>query len=331
MMNKFIFTCGDINGIGPEIVIKSLNKITAQKKTEKFFFICPANIFIDTIKHIPTNFDYKIVNKINEENQSTLTVLNTGFAKQTFGKPTITSGKMAFKSLKISYDLLRDNIADAVITAPISKTAINKAGINFPGQTEMFAKWSSTKSFVMSFLSSKMNAALITIHNPLKDISKLLTIKRLDALFNVIIKLLKEDLRVVDPKVAVLGLNPHAGENGIIGKEEIERIAPVIKKFSVKILIEGPFSPDAFFGSKAYKKYDLIIGMYHDQMLIPFKLLNFGGGVNYTAGLPITRTSPDHGVAYDIAGKFIADESSMIMAYKYANRITNNRKKKFGS
>ncbi|MFB3057312.1 MAG: 4-hydroxythreonine-4-phosphate dehydrogenase PdxA [Ignavibacteriaceae bacterium] len=328
MMNKFVFTCGDINGIGPEIVIKSLNQITRYKTSDKFFFICPLNIFQTATSYIKPTFNYEIVNQKDQRSSAAVTVINSGAAKLSIGKPTITSGKTAYKSLVLSYELLRRGDADAVITAPISKKATKIAGINYSGQTEMFAEWSNTKNYAMTFLSKKMCAALITIHHPLKDISKLLNYKKLDALVEVIIGTLRNDLQVLEPRIGVLGLNPHAGENGIIGKEEIDIISPVIKKYSKSISIEGPFSSDAFFGSKAYKNFDMIIGMYHDQVLIPFKLLNFGGGVNYTAGLPIVRTSPDHGVAYDIAGKFIADESSILQAFKYAKRIVNNRKKK---
>ena len=329
-MNKFVFTCGDINGIGPEIVIKTLNRITNQKASDKYFFICPLNIFEDAAIHIKPTFSYKIKNQKKLDSSASVTIINPGSAKQVIGKSTITSGKAAYKSLILSYDLLKTGEADAVITAPISKTAIKMAGINFTGQTEMFARWSNTKNYAMTFLSNKMCSALFTIHHPLKDVSKLFNFKNLSALVEVIINTLKLDLEIVNPKIAVLGLNPHAGENGIIGREEIDIITPVIKKYTKSVEIEGPFSSDAFFGSKAYKNYDMIIGMYHDQVLIPFKLLNFGGGVNYTAGLPIVRTSPDHGVAYDIAGKFIADESSMLQAFKYAKRIVNNRKKKIG-
>lgn len=327
-MNNFVFTCGDINGIGPEIVIKTLNKITRPKTSDKYFFICPLNIFHAATLHIKPTFTYEIVNQNNHGGSTAkVTVINPGTAKQSIGKPTITSGKAAYKSLILAYDLLKKGEADAVITAPISKTAIKMAGINFNGQTEMFAKWSNTKNYAMTFLSKKMCTALFTIHHPLKDISKLFNFNKLSNLVDVIIKTLKFDLEIIKPKIAVLGLNPHAGENGIIGKEEIDIISPVIKQYVKLVSIEGPFSSDAFFGSKAYKNYDMIIGMYHDQVLIPFKLLNFGGGVNYTAGLPIVRTSPDHGVAYDIAGKFIADESSIVQAFKYAKRIVNNRKK----
>ena len=330
MMNKFVFTCGDINGIGPEIVIKTLNQITRHNTSDKFFFICPLNIFQTATSYIKPTFDYEIVNQKDQSSSTFVTVINSGAAKQSMGKPTITSGKAANKSLVLSYELLRRGDADAVITAPISKTAAKMAGIKFSGQTEMFAKWSNTKNYAMTFLSKKMCAALITIHYPLKDVSKLLNFKKLDTFIKMIIRTLRIDLRVLEPKIGVLGLNPHAGENGIIGMEEIDIISPVIKKHAKLVSIEGPFSSDSFFGSKAYKNFDMIIGMYHDQVLIPFKLLNFGGGVNYTAGLPIVRTSPDHGVAYDIAGKFIADESSILQAFKYAKRIVNNRKKKIG-
>jgi 4-hydroxythreonine-4-phosphate dehydrogenase len=327
-MNKFVFTCGDINGIGPEIVIKTLNHITRHKTSDKYFFICPLNVFEAATLLIKPSFTYKIENQINQSLFSSVTVINSGIAKQSIGKPTITSGKAAFKSLVLSYNLLKSGKADAVITAPISKTATRMAGINFSGQTEMFAKWTNTKNYAMTFLSKKMYATLFTIHHPLKDIYKLFNFNKLSILVEVIINTLKFDLEIMKPKIAVLGLNPHAGENGIIGTEEIDVISPVIKKHAKLVEIKGPFSSDAFFGSKEYKKYDMIIGMYHDQVLIPFKLLNFGGGVNYTAGLPIVRTSPDHGVAYDIAGKFIADESSILQAFKYAKRIVNNRKKK---
>ena len=326
-MNKFVFTCGDINGIGPEIIIKTLNNITRLKTSDKYFFICPLNVFQSATLHIKPTFTYDIVNPKNPGSSTNVTIINTGTAKQSIGKPTITSGKAAYKSLILAYDLLKKGEADAVITAPISKTAIKMAGINFNGQTQMFARWTNTKNYAMTFLSKKICAALFTIHHPLKDVSKLLTFKRLSAVVVVIINTLILDLEIVNPKIAVLGLNPHAGENGIIGKEEIDIITPVIIKYDKSVEIAGPFSSDAFFGSRAYKNYDMIIGMYHDQVLIPFKILNFGGGVNYTAGLPIVRTSPDHGVAYDIAGKFIADESSILQALKYAKRIVNNRKK----
>jgi len=249
---------------------------------------------------------------------------------QKTGYPTKSSGLASYKSLETSFSFLKSNIADAVITAPVSKTALHLAGIKFPGQTEMFAKWSGSKEYVMTFLSKRLNVALQTIHIPLKNVHKSLNQNKLEAAFNVLMRTLKKDLAVKTPRIALLGLNPHAGENGLIGTEEEKIIKPAIKKYSNKIAIDGPYPADAFFAKKLFTNYSFVLGMYHDQVLIPFKYLNSGFGVNYTAGLPIVRTSPDHGVAYDIAGKNIADEKSMLQAVKYAEIIVNNRRR-FGA
>ncbi|HED08404.1 MAG TPA: 4-hydroxythreonine-4-phosphate dehydrogenase PdxA, partial [Ignavibacteria bacterium] len=200
------------------------------------------------------------------------------------------------------------------------------AGINYPGHTEMLADWCNTDNFLMVFLSEKMKSALVTIHLPVKNIAKEITLLKLTSSFEIIINTLQNDFLIPNPKVAILGLNPHAGEDGVIGKEEGEIIIPAINSSKFKNHLFGPFSPDAFFGRHRYKDFDLVLGMYHDQVLIPFKMLNSGKGVNYTAGLPIVRTSPDHGVAFDIAGKFTADESSILEAFYSAERIVNNRK-----
>ncbi len=326
-MNKFIFTCGDINGIGPEIVIKALNKIAVNRKN-KFIFICPVNVFNNNIKIIKPKFEFKIA-ELNENNfVSNVTILNTGFVKQKIGYATIDSGKAAFLSIKKSFELINNKFADAIITAPISKHAVNLAGDKFPGHTEMYAKWCGVNNFVMMFLSNKMNAALATIHEPIKNIPKLLTYDLIIQKLEVIISSIKNDLNISSPKIAVLGLNPHAGENGLIGFEEKEILVPIISSKKYSKILNGPFSSDAFFANHLYKKFDLVLGMYHDQTLIPFKLINFGEGVNFTAGLPIVRTSPDHGTAFDIAGQGIANESSIIKAFYYAKKITLNRKRK---
>ncbi len=323
-MSRFIFTCGDINGIGPEIVIKSLNRIS-KKTNNEFIFICPKNVFLNTAKQIKPNFNYDIRESLSDSEKSNVTIFNIGNIRQNIGKPTKLSGEAAFRAIKLSSDLLNSERADAVVTAPISKAAINLAGKNFHGHTEMYAKWSGAKNFVMMFLSDKLNSALITIHEPLKKVPKLLTTRLIDDKLKVITKTLIFDLGIKSPKIAVLGLNPHAGENGVLGHEEENIIKPVIKKYKN---VFGPFSSDAFFGNKTYQDYDMVVGMYHDQALIPFKLLNFSKGVNYTAGLPIVRTSPDHGTAFDIAGRGIAGESSFYEAYKAAQRIVINRCRK---
>jgi 4-hydroxythreonine-4-phosphate dehydrogenase len=323
-MSKFVFTCGDINGIGPEIVIKALNKITRGSKDE-FIFACPQNIFKFVSKFITPEFEYTVSNTISSRNKKQVLILNTGLFKHTPGIPTVDSGRASFESIQTSFELLKNGYSDAVVTAPISKTAIKFAGKNFPGHTEMFAEWCNVKNYVMMFLSGKMNAAIATIHEPIKKVPGLITKKLLNQNIEVIINALQNDLKIKSPMIAILGLNPHAGENGLIGREEEEKIKPFIFESKYSRYLSGPFSPDAFFANKMYRKFDLVLGMYHDQALIPFKLINFGSGVNYTAGLPIVRTSPDHGTAFDIAGKGIADESSIISAFIYAKKIVKNR------
>ncbi|MGD8307424.1 MAG: 4-hydroxythreonine-4-phosphate dehydrogenase PdxA [Ignavibacteria bacterium] len=329
-MNSFVFTCGDINGIGPEIVIKALNKIASIKVNAKFYFICPINIFESTAANVSPKFEYDVTKSIYEDSSSGIIIVNNSSAKQNLGKSTVSSGRISFSAIYSAYSMLQDKLANAVITAPISKTAINKANVGFSGHTEMFAKWTHSKTYVMTFLSNKIKSALVTIHKPIKEVANSLNKSKLVDIINVLDRTLKIDLDINKPRIAVLGLNPHAGEGGLIGQEEMDIIIPAINGCFPKVSIEGPFPPDAFFARKRYKEFDMILGMYHDQSLIPFKLLNPGKGVNYTAGLPIVRTSPNHGVAYDIAGDFVADESSMIQAYKYAAAIVKNRRKNLG-
>jgi 4-hydroxythreonine-4-phosphate dehydrogenase len=323
-MNTFIFTCGDINGIGPELIIKSLNKIH-RHPDKKFIALMPYNIFELTSRIVKPEFKFIVTKKLNELDNKDVIIYDLGSANQVLGTVTKEAGKFAYSAIKVSFNLLSEKIADAVITAPISKTAIHKFGIKFPGHTEIYSEWCGVKDFVMMFLSSEMNAALVTIHEPVSKIPKLIKPKLLQNTIETIKKTFQSDLAQKIIRLAVLGLNPHAGESGQIGNEEQKIIKPAIQKYSY---CEGPFSPDAFFANKLYKKYDCVLGMYHDQLLIPFKMLNFSSGVNYTAGLPIVRTSPDHGTAFDIAGMGIADESSMLQAFRYADIIVNNRKRK---
>ncbi|MGE5437161.1 MAG: 4-hydroxythreonine-4-phosphate dehydrogenase PdxA [Syntrophothermus sp.] len=324
-MNKYIFTCGDVNGIGPEIVLKTLNEIISGAN-HQFIFYCPANIFEAYAKEINPSFNYSVVKSETEIKNEQVTIIDIGKTKFNLGKATSASGKSSFKAIQRSFNMLAFNQADAVITAPIAKIALSKTGIKFPGHTEMFAKWSNIKDYAMTFLSEDFNAALATIHIPIKDVPKAITEKRIRNLLRIIYNTCLFDLGIYNPKIAVLGLNPHAGEEGIIGKEEEKIIAPVLKEKEFRSFVEGCFSPDAFFANQLYRDYDFVIGMYHDQLLIPYKMLNFSNGVNYTAGLPIVRTSPDHGTAFDIAGQNIADHSSIKEAYNYAVKIVNNRK-----
>ena len=326
-MDKFVFTCGDINGIGPEIAVKVFNEIYPSPKY-KIIFVSPANTFFKSIEKINPKFEFELIKPgtgIND-NPDLVTIVDLGEVIQDTGFPTKYSGEAAFAALKLGFSLVDEKKAGALITNPISKYAFELAGINFPGHTEMLAEWSGEKDFAMMFVSGEMNAALATIHEPVKNIAGLITEESITQKLRLVERTLRFDFAIENPKIAVLGLNPHAGEQGRIGQEEETIIEPVLKKMNNKN-ISGPFVPDAFFANKKYKDFDIVFGMYHDQVLIPFKMLNFNSGVNFTAGLPIIRTSPDHGTAFDIAGKNIADHQSLLQAFYAAEKILKVRNK----
>jgi len=328
MKRTFYFTCGDINGIGPEIILKTFERIYNPSKYN-LLFSTPINVFekAAALTNFPLPFKIqKDFSRIDFKNES-IAVLSQGRVKVTPGKPTKESGICSFESIRNGFGYVSKGLADALITAPISKTALSLGGIKFPGHTEMLGKLCKTKNYAMMFLSNKFIAALATIHLPLSKVSESLTKSQLELTTEVVINSLLRDLGINQPKIALLGLNPHAGENGRIGKEEIAVINPVIEKYARRNVF-GPFVPDAFFGNHLYKNYDAVIGMYHDQVLIPFKMLNFNRGVNFTAGLPIVRTSPDHGTAFDIAWENKANPESMIEAFKWADKIVRNRESK---
>ncbi len=324
-MIKVVFTCGDVNGIGPEIAVKAFKKIFSAKQRNRIIFVCPKNVFEHYYQHTKASFKYHIVENNNYLNTE-LNLILLPEVKLKFGYPTKTSGQIAFSSISKSLELIKNNFADVLVTAPISKEAFGLAKINFPGHTELLSASEKNKNYMMLFLSDKLKAGLITIHSPISKVPKLITKEKIIYSVELLNYTAKQDLNISKPKIAILGLNPHAGENGLIGNEEIKIISPAIKYLQKKINVFGPFVPDAFWGNKSYKNYDLVLGMYHDQVLIPFKLLNFSSGVNFTAGLKLIRTSPDHGTAFDISGLNKADESSILQSYYYAIKIFNNRK-----
>lgn len=326
-MVTLAFTCGDINGIGIEIAIKTINSIYNPAE-RKIILFCPANVFENAASKSVVLFDHEFLSDANSinPNNGKVTIVDLGIAKQNIGKPTKESGRVSYNAIKRAFQLVDSKNADAIITAPISKNALKLAGINYPGQTELLADLSKAKNYLMMFLSEQFICALVTIHEPIKNVSKLLSKKLVRSSIKVLINSLRNDIGITNPKIAVLGLNPHAGENGKIGREEIDFIQPAVNSFKNKF-IEGPFVPDAFFANQLYKTYNAVLGIYHDQVLIPFKMMNFNRGVNFSSGLPIIRTSPDHGTAFDIAGKGIADPSSMTEAVKWAEKIISNRRR----
>ena len=326
-MKTLIFTCGDINGIGPEISIKAIGKLFNPAK-RKIVFICPANVFEKTASIANPKFPFKIFKRENNDSLSSsfVSIYDLGKTKLDFGRPTKISGKVSSEAIELSYQLACKDNSSAIITSPTSKKSFELAGIKFPGQTEYYASLSNSNRYMMLFLSKKMICGLATIHIPHKTVSEILSKQLIKQKIDILSETLQNDLGKGNPRIAVLGLNPHSGEEGRIGREEIEVINPVIRELKSRNIL-GAFVPDAFFGTKQFKDFDAILGMYHDQVLVPFKMLNFERGVNYTAGLKVIRTSPDHGTAYDIAGFGIARPTSVLEAAVWAEKIISNRSK----
>lgn len=317
---------GDLNGIGPEIIIKTYEDprslelstpvIFASGKTMQFFknhFKSKINFYnIDT----PEKVVIGKVNVVNVWNES---------VKIDFGKEDNKIGEYAIRSLEAATNALKNGTIDVLVTAPINKHNIQSDKFNFPGHTDYLAKALNGKS-LMFMVSNALRVGLLTDHVPLKDASEKITEELINEKITTVIKSLKQDFGIAKPKVAVLAINPHAGDNGVIGNEDDTVLKPALEKIkSQGNLVYGPYSADSFFGSNNYKKFDAIIASYHDQGLIPFKTIAFGEGVNYTAGLSKVRTSPDHGTAYEIAGKGIADEGSMKQAIFTAIQIFRSR------
>ena len=319
---------GDIHGIGIEIIIDAFTQSNLLEKCIPIIF-CPHQIFVDYLKLINNvNSDISFIRSGDEVTDNKINVFQTEEFKHKveLGKPSQDSALIAYKSLEISSAYLKNQMIDTLVTAPIDKYQIRKSVPNFIGHTEYLENQFEGKS-LMVMLSEKMKIAFITGHIPLNQVSK--NIKE-DKIINKTIQLnnsLKKDFKISNPKIAVLGLNPHAGENDMLGIEESTIISPAIKHLQTKknIVAEGPFSADSFFTEEKLSKYDGIIAMYHDQGLIPFKGLSFSNGVNYTAGLNKIRTSPVHGVAYDISGKNTANSNSFIAAVNAACLIYISR------
>ncbi|MDN3491500.1 4-hydroxythreonine-4-phosphate dehydrogenase PdxA [Winogradskyella bathintestinalis] len=313
---------GDLNGIGPEIILKAyedprsleLNTpiIFASGKTMQFF----KNHFKSKINFsIIDSPDKAVVGKVNVVN-----VWNENVSIE-FGKENIKIGEYAIKSLEAATAALKDGVINVLVTAPINKHNIQSEKFNFPGHTDYLAKALNGKS-LMFMVSDDLRVGLLTDHVPLKDASQTITETLIIEKLTTVIKSLQQDFGIRKPKVAVLAINPHAGDNGVIGNEDDTILKPTLEKIkSQGNLVYGPYSADSFFGSNNYKNFDAIIASYHDQGLIPFKTIAFGQGVNFTAGLDKVRTSPDHGTAYEIAGKGVADESSMKQAIFTAIKI----------
>jgi 4-hydroxythreonine-4-phosphate dehydrogenase len=300
-------TCGDPNGIGPEIISKTLSASDASQPV--VLFADPA-VFKEYALDIPPH-----VHVVSVKN---------GF-RPTPGKMSAESGRYCMLSLELAVQYAKSGLISGIVTAPISKEAVNLAGWHIPGHTEWLAEQFNAE-VLMILASSKLKVGLVTGHVPLSNVAGLITEKAILSTAQRMHKALRRDFNIQRPSLAILGLNPHAGDGGVLGREEIEIIAPAIKKLNESgIFCSGPFAADGFFGSESYLSHHGVIAMYHDQGLAAFKAISFGDGVNVTAGLPIVRTSPDHGTAFAIAGTGKADASSFHAAFVMARDLCSNR------
>jgi len=317
---------GDLNGISGEIILKTFedSRILELCTPVIFASIKVMNFFK---KHFNSEINFNSINDISHLNHGKLNVLNCWKepVNINFGEEETKIGEYAFKSLESATKALKEEQIDVLVTAPINKHNIQSEAFTFPGHTDYLAKELGGKS-LMFMVTDTLKVGLLTDHVPVKDVSEHISEALIIDKINTVYDTLTKDFKIVRPKIAVLGINPHTGDNGVIGTEDDDIMRPTLKKIKEEgKLVYGPYAADSFFGSNNYKNFDAIIASYHDQGLIPFKTLSFGQGVNFTAGLTRVRTSPDHGTAYEIAGKGVADESSFKEALFMGIQIYRNR------
>ncbi len=310
------FTCGDLNGIGIELIIKTLSD-------HRLLDVCTPVVFTNNKclnfyrKALPDyNFNYSNVRELNRLNPKQVNIYNC-WEEEVVITPGIlneTGGKYALISLQEATKALKDGLIHGLVTAPIHKKNIQSETFNYSGHTPFFKAYFGVSDVVMLMIAENMRVGLVTEHIPISEVASQVTQEAILGKLKIINTSLQKDFGVDKPRIAVLGLNPHAGDEGLVGNEEETIIKPAIKEAKHNMMVFGPYSADAFFAHGHYARFDAVLAMYHDQGLIPFKSLALGEGTNYTAGLPAVRTSPDHGTAFDIAGKGKADHSSFLAA-----------------
>ncbi len=325
---KIGISIGDINGIGLEVILKTLIDERITKLCTPIIYGSSKIVsYHKNIVSLP-DFQYQSIRSGDQSEPNKINIVNcwNDSVNITLGKVTDIGGQYAFKSLEAAVKDLKAGVIDALVTAPIHKKAMQLADFPFPGHTEYITQELGGKESLMFLVSDGMKVGLVTNHTPVKDVAAQITKGKILEKIKIMQETLHIDFAIEKPTIAVLGLNPHAGDEGVIGEEEINIIRPAIEEAKKKgVMAFGPFPADGFFGSGQYNKYDGILAMYHDQGLVPFKALSFGTGVNYTAGLVGVRTSPDHGTAFDIAGKNEADPASFRKALFTAIDIARNR------
>ena len=323
---KIGISIGDLNGIGGELIVKTFSD-------NRLLEFCTPIVFASTKtmsflkKHFQSSISFHGIHDASHAIDGKLNVVNVlkEDVNIEFGKETLEAGQYALESLKAAVASIKANEVDVLVTAPINKHNIQSEDFKFPGHTD-FLNQELQGDSLMFMVSDTLRVGLLTDHVPVGDVPQHLNEALISKKINLIHHSLKQDFAIRAPKIAVLGVNPHTGDNGVIGSEDDTILRPAIEKIKASgKLIYGPYAADSFFGSNNYQNFDAILATYHDQGLIPFKTLTFGNGVNYTAGLNKVRTSPDHGTAYDIAGKGISNIDSFKEAIFVGIEIYRNR------
>lgn len=321
-------TIGDLNGIGPEVVMKSLadNRIL-DLVTPVIYGSARVLAFYKKQLSLE-DFNFTPVRNKGQYLAKSINVVNCweDVIEVTPGKASREAGRAALQALRFACEELKEGLIDALVTAPIDKNTIHSEEFPFRGHTEFLAKEFGGGESLMFMVSDNLRVGLVTDHEPLRDVPSLITREKVEGKLRLMEQSLRNDFGINKPKIAVLGLNPHAGDGGLIGKEDDEILRVVIADQRNRgKLVFGPMPADGFFGTAQYRQYDAVLAMYHDQGLIPFKTIAFENGVNFTGGLSVIRTSPDHGTGYKIAGKNQANESSMREAIFVASEIFRHR------
>ncbi len=329
-MSHIAITMGCPVGIGPEIILKYFKN---RRKTDISVPVVIGDIKIleHTANHLGINIscsEWKPGEPLPNAGIPVYAVSHLDFQDLQWGKPTKHTGQAMAAYIKTAVQLCEQGLFDALVTCPISKSALRKSGFIYPGHTEMLADLTGETNFTMMMAGERLRIVLVTIHCSLRDIANKLSFQSIYDRIKLTHHSIITDFAITAPQIAVAGLNPHAGEDGLFGSEELELITPAVEKACAEGMnVTGPLPPDTVFLKAAQGEYDAVVCMYHDQGLIPFKLLHFSDGVNVTIGLSIVRTSVDHGTAYDIAGKGLANSGSLAAAVKLAGEIAANRKK----
>ena len=326
---KIGISIGDVNGIGLEVIIKTLmdNRILEYCTPIVYGHTKVASFHRKTMDN--SDFNFNVINSPGEAVEKRANMINCWEedVRIELGMTTETGGKYAFISLEKALDDLIAGNTDALVTAPINKHNIQSDNFQFAGHTEYIQSKTGSADSLMFLVSEDLKVGVVTGHIPVKEVTEKISVEKIVSKLTLMNESLKKDFWIQKPKIAVLGLNPHAGDNGLIGKEELETIIPALAEANAKgVFAFGPYAADGFFAAHTYTQFNAVLAMYHDQGLIPFKQIAFHNGVNFTAGLPIVRTSPDHGTGYDIAGKNLASESSFREALFTAINIVERRK-----